>query len=71
MKVNYEDYLDEYDDADNFQRIKPRKKFKDSDRASAGDSSHKKAIRKKRQAKQKQREQEEFQRDYEDTEEEY
>ena len=59
MKINYEDLLDEYDEEDSFQRIKPRKKFRDVEKAKPGNSSHKKELRKKRQAKQRQRENEE------------
>ncbi len=71
MKINYEDFLDEYDDEDSFQRIKPKKKFRDSERASAGDNSYKKALRKKRQAKQKEREiKNHFEDDYHENEEE-
>ena len=62
MKINYEDYLDDeyYEDKDNYRQSKPRK-FKDSEKASAGNSSGKKKnIRKRRKEKMKRRETEEY-----------
>lgn len=65
MKVDYRDYIDDdfYEEKDeNYRQNKPRK-FKDSERASAGSNAKKKSIRKKRKEKQKQRKSEEFQRE--------
>lgn len=65
MKIDYRDYLDDdfyddlYDSDESYRQDKPRK-FKDTDRASAGNNKNKKNIRKKRQAKQKQRKNEEY-----------
>ena len=61
MKIDYRDYLDDddfYIEDENYRSEKPRK-FKDSERASAGNNKNKKTIRKKRQQKQKQRQNEE------------
>ncbi len=64
MKIKYEDYLDDddeyYDEENNYRQSRPRK-FKDSDRASAGNhTGQKKNIRKRRKEKMKQRESEEY-----------
>ena len=61
MKINFDpfdgDYEDDdyYEDENNFRQNK-KWKFRDSDRASAGDNSYKKNIRRRRKQKQKNQE---------------
>ena len=64
MKVDYRDYFNDddeyYEDEDNYCQIKLRK-FKDSEKPSAGNNTgQKKNIRKRRKEKMKQRESEEY-----------
>ena len=59
MKINYQDYLDDfYEEEENYRGGKVRK-FKDVDLTNLNKNKNKKAIRKKRQQKQKQRQNEE------------